>query len=174
MNCSSVKFFFWLFHLVEELDHFPFDGNFKLVIKSWCDINVNIIGTLNNQVVASIRLSRWQYQPLQCNGYGFLVRVLSYRTPRFDSGESMRTRNSLRGIYFLMIFLFGTKQLNQRFSCFKDYFRFPMLLQSCQGQVWFLCQDVWIFIPNWNWFIGPWMCITHAPLYSVLLLKIIP
>ena len=39
-----------------------------------------------------------------CNGYGFLVRVLSYRTLRFDSGESMCTRNSLRGIYFLMIF----------------------------------------------------------------------
>ena len=39
-----------------------------------------------------------------CNGYGFLVRVLSYRTLRFDSGESMCTRNSLRGIYFLMNF----------------------------------------------------------------------
>ena len=34
----------------------------------------------------------------------FLVRILSYRTLRFDSGESMCTRNSLRGIYFLMNF----------------------------------------------------------------------
>ena len=49
-----------------------------------------------------------------CNGYGFLVHVLSYRTLRFDSGESMHTRNSLRGIYFLMIFLFGSKQLKQK------------------------------------------------------------
>ena len=41
---------------------------------------------------------------LYCNGYGFLVCILNYRILRFDSGESMRTRNSLRGIYFLMIF----------------------------------------------------------------------
>ena len=33
---------------------------------------------------------------VQCNGYGFLVCVLSYRTLRFDSGESMCTRNSLK------------------------------------------------------------------------------
>ena len=50
----------------------------------------------------------------RCNGYGFLVCVLSYRTLRFDSGESMHTRNSLRGIYFLMIFLFGIKQLKTK------------------------------------------------------------
>ena len=31
-----------------------------------------------------------------CNGYGFLVCVPSYRTLRFDSGESMCTRNSLK------------------------------------------------------------------------------
>ena len=42
--------------------------------------------------------------PPKCNGYDFLVHVLTYRTIRFDSGESMHTRNSLRGIYFLMIF----------------------------------------------------------------------
>ena len=34
--------------------------------------------------------------PPKCNGYGFLVCVLSYRTLRFDSGESMHTRNSLK------------------------------------------------------------------------------
>ena len=44
--------------------------------------------------------------PPKCNGDGFLVRVLSYRTLRFDSGESMCTINSLRGMYFLMIFYF--------------------------------------------------------------------
>ena len=49
--------------------------------------------------------------PPKCNGSGFLVHALSYRTLRFDSGESMHTRNILRGIYFLMIFLFGTKQV---------------------------------------------------------------
>ena len=42
--------------------------------------------------------------PPKCNSYGFLVCVLSYRILRFDFGESMHTRNSLRGIYFLMIF----------------------------------------------------------------------
>ena len=37
-----------------------------------------------------------------CNGYGSIL--LNYRILRFDSGESMLTRNSLRGIYFLMNF----------------------------------------------------------------------
>ena len=62
-----------------------------------------------NRLSCTTELYQPQYQPAphwppKCNGYGFLVRVLSYRTLRFDSGESMHTRNSLRGIYFLMIF----------------------------------------------------------------------
>ena len=39
-----------------------------------------------------------------CNGYGFLVRVLSYRTLRFDFGSQCALETVLRRIYFLMIF----------------------------------------------------------------------
>ena len=39
-----------------------------------------------------------------CNGYGFLVCILSYRTLRFDSGSQCALETVLRGIYFLMIF----------------------------------------------------------------------
>ena len=60
--------------------------------------------------------------PPKCNGYGFLVCVLSYRTLRFDSWESMRTRNSLRGIYFLMIFyLVQNKRITSVFQCFSNH-----------------------------------------------------
>ena len=40
----------------------------------------------------------------KCNGYGFLVRVLSYRTLRFDFGSQCALETVLRRIYFLMIF----------------------------------------------------------------------
>ena len=39
-----------------------------------------------------------------CNGYGFLVRILSYRTLRFDFGSQCALETVLRRIYFLMIF----------------------------------------------------------------------
>ena len=52
----------------------------------------------------TLTFAKWFRTKVYCNGYCFLVRVLSYRTLRFDSGESMRTRNSLGGIFFLMIF----------------------------------------------------------------------
>ena len=48
-----------------------------------------------------------------CNGYGSLVHVLSFRTLRFDSGESMHTRNSQDGFTFEEL-LFCTKQLKQK------------------------------------------------------------
>ena len=38
--------------------------------------------------------------PPKCNGYGSLVHVLNFRTLRFDSGESMHTRNSQDGFTF--------------------------------------------------------------------------
>ena len=59
-------------------------------------------GTANN--ATPVAVTEINDPESNCNGYGFLVHVLSYRTLRFDSGESMCTRNSLRGIYFLMIF----------------------------------------------------------------------
>ena len=44
--------------------------------------------------------------PPKCNGYGFLVHVLSYRTLRFDSGESMRTiKQSKRDLLFMIFYL---------------------------------------------------------------------
>ena len=41
---------------------------------------------------------------MECNGYGFLVHVLSYRTLRFDFGSQCALETVLRRIYFLMIF----------------------------------------------------------------------
>ena len=78
-----------------------------------------------------------------CNGYGFPVRVLNYRTLRSDSGESMRTRNSLRGIY-----------LNQRFSCFKYYFSFRMLspIMSRAGMISLpRCVDIYTKLKLVHW-----------------------
>ena len=54
-----------------------------------------------NRLSSTTELYQPQCQPAphwppKCNGYGFLVRILSYRTLRFDSGESMCTRNSLK------------------------------------------------------------------------------
>ena len=40
----------------------------------------------------------------KCNGYGFLVCVLSYRTLRLDFGSQCALETVLRRIYFLMIF----------------------------------------------------------------------
>ena len=66
---------------------------------------VNFSRWLQQGVTAICFLSKTaHFRQYLCNGYGFLVGLLSYRTLRFDSGESMHTRNSLRGIYFLMIF----------------------------------------------------------------------
>ena len=59
--------------------------------------------------------------PPKCNGYGFLVCVLSYRTIRFDSGESMCTRNSLRGIYFLIFYLVQNRRIASVFQCFSNH-----------------------------------------------------
>ena len=47
-----------------------------------------------------------------CNSYGSLVCVLNFRSLRFDSGESLHTRNSQEWFNFEEL-LFGIKQLKQ-------------------------------------------------------------
>ena len=80
----------------------------------------------------------------KCNGYGFPVHVLNYRTLRSDSGESMHTRNCLRGIYLLMIFYLvqnsltrgsAASRITSVFQCFSNHVKGRYDLSRKRGKI---------------------------------------